>query len=362
METMMGYIQESPAQCRENIAHSKDLTKKAVEAFCSRDFNRILILASGSSYNGSCAGKAMLEKILKVKVDVVTSFTFANYETVYDKHTFIFGAGQSGRSMNTNEALQVAKDQGMMTVGLTGNVESVMKNHCDVISNWGMGIEKIGYVTKGYTTLTLYFVLFAIEAGRAKGIINEDELENWKQQLNETCDVMEKTIKVVEAWFNRNKQGLTDLKRVQILGYGPNHATALEGALKIAETTGHAATAYEQEEFLHGPSIETNEERTVIVIDSLGKPSKRANKIFETVHELTSRAYLITNQVSDDGKICTIPHTISEYLSPLFYIIPFQVISAMGKDLWINPMDDARQRMNAILLSKAPKNGNETGL
>ena len=143
---------------------------------------------------------------------------------------------------------------------------------------------------------------------------------------------------------------------------GPNHAVALEGALKIAETTGHAATAYEMEEFLHGPSIETNAERTVIIVDSLGQPSDRAVKMYESVHELTSRVYLITNRKIDYPKVLSINHHLDEHFSVLFNVIPFQVISAMGRDKWVNPLDEARKRMNDIMGSKAPKTGNEVGL
>ena len=161
METMMGYIEESAAQCRYNIEHASELVRPAVDRYTQKAYNRILIIASGSSYNGSCLAKYFVEKILKVRTEVVTSFTFNHYETIFDEQTFVFGAGQSGRSTNTNDALQKARDHGLTAIGLTGNVESVMKDHCDLCLNWGMGIEKIGFVTKGVVTLGLYYMLFA---------------------------------------------------------------------------------------------------------------------------------------------------------------------------------------------------------
>lgn len=362
METMLGYIEESAAQCRENIADRKALVSAAVDLYLKKDVNRILILASGSSYNGSCLARYFVEKVLKVRTEVVTSFTFNHYETIFDEHTFVFGAGQSGRSVNTNDALKKARESGLTTVGLTGNVNSPMKDHCDLCCSWGMGIEKIGFVTKGVVTLGLYYMLFAIEAGLAKGLITEAEADSYCHKLNEACDVMEQTVVKAQAWYAANEAELTDLKRVQILGYGPNHAVALEGALKIAETTGHAATAYEMEEYLHGPSIETNADRTVMIIDSLGEPSDRAVKMYESVHALTDRVYLITNRKIADPKVLTIDHEMDENFSVLFNVIPFQIISAKGLDKWVNPMDEARRKMNDIMGSKAPKTGNETGL
>ena len=85
METMMGYIEESAAQCRYNIEHASELVRPAVDRYTRKAYNRILIIASGSSYNGSCLAKYFVEKILKVRTEVVTSFTFNHYETIFDE-------------------------------------------------------------------------------------------------------------------------------------------------------------------------------------------------------------------------------------------------------------------------------------
>lgn len=360
-DTMIGYIEESGSLVRKNTKDSEALTKVAVDAFCQKEFDRIIIVASGSSYNGSYGSRLFMEKVLKIKVDVVTSFTFQNYETIFDKNTFVFGIGQSGRSVNTNDALQKAKDAGLVTVGLTGNVDAVMKDHCDHIANWGMGIEKIGFVTKGVATLTTFLDLFAIEAGKRLGKISDDEYTKYKNELYHVGEVMDDMVKLSKDWYHKNEDELTDLKRVQITGYGTSYASSLEGALKIAETTGHAATGYEMEEFLHGPAIETNDQRTVIVIDSGDTPSERAQKIFDGVHLLTPRAYMITSCKSDDPKVL-VHEEVPEYFSSLVNNIPFQVISAYGRDKWVNPLDGPRKQMNDMLGYKAPKTGKELGL
>ena len=156
METMFQYINETPLQCRENIQNSKELTKPVVEAFCKKDYKRIEIIASGSSYNASMTAKYFMEKILTLKVEVLSSYTACHCETIFEDDTFYLGIGQSGRSTNTNDAMKKVRENGQIVVGLTGNTESVMKDHCDVICNWGMGIEKIGFVTKGYSTAVLF--------------------------------------------------------------------------------------------------------------------------------------------------------------------------------------------------------------
>ena len=75
METMFQYIKETPEQCRCNIHHSKELTKEVVDLFCAHDYKRMLIMSSGSSYHAALTPKYFVEKILKIKVEVMTSFT-----------------------------------------------------------------------------------------------------------------------------------------------------------------------------------------------------------------------------------------------------------------------------------------------
>jgi len=119
METMFQYINETPKQCLENIENSKELTKDIVNAFLEKDYKRIQITASGSSFNGSQTAKYFIEKLLKMKVEICTSFTMENYETIFDQDTFYVGMGQSGRSMNTNHAMKRIQEHGHKVVGVT---------------------------------------------------------------------------------------------------------------------------------------------------------------------------------------------------------------------------------------------------
>jgi glucoselysine-6-phosphate deglycase len=65
-DTMYGYIQESGQLVRDNVNKSLELTKSAVDKYCEKDFNRILIIASGSSYNGAFCSRFFMEKVLKI--------------------------------------------------------------------------------------------------------------------------------------------------------------------------------------------------------------------------------------------------------------------------------------------------------
>ena len=362
METMFQYINETPDQCRINIHHSKELTKEVVDLFCEGDYQRVMIMSSGSSYHAALTPKYFVEKVLKVKVEVMTSFTVLHYESVFDDKTFYLGMGQSGRSNNTNQAMQKIRDAGCKVVGVTGNVDAVMKHHADVIVNWGMGIEKIGFVTKGYATGVLFYMLFALEAALRKQIITEVEYQAYKDELLKMCDVIERAIPVVDAWYKRNEKSLYEFTRAHVLGYGSGMGAALEGALKMQETMGKACTAFEFEEFLHGPCYELNPEKTVFILDTSGANKERVHKLYHEVHRLTDEVYLITNVPVDDEKALVVEHDLDEHLSVLVNVLAMQMIAAYGNQKWVNPMLEKRIAFCDTMAAKSPKTGKEIGL
>ena len=53
------------------------------------------------------------------------------------------------------------RSQGLRAVCLTGNVDSDARDHADIVVDYGVGEELVGYVTKGVTTLATFLMLLA---------------------------------------------------------------------------------------------------------------------------------------------------------------------------------------------------------
>lgn len=70
---------------------------------------------------------------------------------------------QSGYSLNALDAVRVIRAKGRRCIGLTGDLESDLAKACDVVANYGVGRETVAYVTRGVTTLALFFMLFAVK-------------------------------------------------------------------------------------------------------------------------------------------------------------------------------------------------------
>ena len=318
--TMKDYVIETPGAVLANIDRSKELTQSLVDLYVKKDYKRIIIVACGSSYNGAICAKAFMHHVLKKEVQVVAPLTFVNYENDFTDDDFIVVCSQSGRSTNSLEAIELIKSRGLPAIGITGDVESDFKEDCDLTVDWGVGIEKVGMVTKGVVTLALYFMLFALEASEKQSLLTSDEVKGWKDEMRKAMDVHQQLQTSSFAFIEKHKKDLLSMKNVWIISAGTNLATGIEGALKIGESVKIHSTCYEVEEFLHGPVFPLNPDYTVIAIDSNDKCRQRIHDVYHAVKNVTDRAYLITSAPVDDEDAITTSIEVNELINPLAYL------------------------------------------
>lgn len=330
--TMKDYVIETPEYVLRNINNSKDLTKSLVDVYLQRDYKRVVVVACGSSYNGSICAQEFMHRILKKDVRVVTPFTFCHYENDYDEDDFIVVVSQSGRSTNSIEALDLLKEKGLKTIGITGDLDSDFSDICDLTIEWGVGIEKVGMVTKGVVTLALYLMLFALEAMHAKGEMSQEEIVSWKDEMRKTVDAHKELQESTFKFIENHKKDLLSMKNIWLYSAGSNLSTCIEGALKVGESVKLHASAYEVEEFLHGPVFPLNPDYTVIAMDSNDDSRDRILQVYDAVKTVTDKAYLITDMQTDDPDAITTKVHIREELNPLAYLAVMPLIAEYASE------------------------------
>lgn len=317
--TMKDYVVETPACVEKNLAMGPELTSRLVEEYVKKDYKRVIVVASGSSRHGSICAQPFMHKLLKKEVQVVSPFAFSYFEE-YDENDFIVVCSQSGRSTNAIEAAQKLKAKGLPVISLVGNLNSDLTEMSDVGLEWGVGIEKVGYVTKGVVSLALYFMVFALEAAKKQGLVDEDGYAFWRGEMVKSIAAHKELQESTLAFIEKHRKQLLSLDNVWIVSAGSNMGTAIEGALKVGETVHVHATAYETEEFLHGPVFPITPAYTVIVIDSNNAASKRIHDVYEACRKVTDRAWLVTDSdVPGDDVIRAKTH-LAEEVQPLAYL------------------------------------------
>lgn len=327
-KTMNDYILETPDTVLNNLNNADLLTKSIIDLYFDKDYKSICIIASGSSFNASHCARMFMRSILNCEVKIITPYTFENYEYRFLEDSFTVVISQSGCSTNAISALTKLKSVGKPSIGITGNPESDFKNVADYTLDYGVGIETVGYVTKGVVTLVEYLILFALKVALRKGTISLDRYNKYLSDIMLSAQAHRSIYKSTQSFINNNFKQLSSMENAYICACGPNYGTALEGALKIGETIHIPAIAYEVEELLHGPNIQLTPNYTLFFIDNNDHTSKRTLDIYNAIRCITDKAYIITNnkEVDNNHAIrCDISTDI--LVSPLYNLAVFELIA-----------------------------------
>ncbi|GFI12118.1 glutamine--fructose-6-phosphate aminotransferase [isomerizing] [Lachnospiraceae bacterium] len=326
-QTMDDCIRETPEIIRKNTADRVRLTSQLVSIYQKSKAEKIIVVASGSSYNAAACARFFMQKVLKKEVQVIPPYTFTYWENDFSEKAFVVVASQSGNSTNSLRALEKLREKKHLAIGITADNESDFKTYCDVLINYEIGLETVGFVTKGMVGLVLFFMLFALEAARTVNTIEMNEYKEYVKKLEETADIHRLMYQRTKAFFEENKRELLSTEKVFLVGSGPGYGVALEGALKIGETLGICSVAYESEEFLHGPNFQVNDNYTCIFIDNNDVTSERMHMIYEAASQFTNRCYMITASQEQNGKFIKNPQSGNPYISVLYNLAAVEYIA-----------------------------------
>lgn len=322
--TMRDYVAMTPETLRRNIARENELTGDLVAAFLRKPYRSIRVIASGSSYNGAICARHAMRRLLGIEVLVTPPYTFVRHECELPDDQFVFVVSQSGYSTNAIAALECIRERGRTAIGLTGDIKSDMRAHCDWLIDYGAGEETVGYVTRGVTALCVFLILFAARACLGKG----GDPSSLRRELMRALEANQAAIPAADAFIDANYRELSSMQTVFLCGDGAGYGLALEGALKIAEMLRLPALALETEEFLHGPNLQLSPNHTVFFIGG-GTEEGQAIRLYQACRLVTQRAYLIASEktLSEKG-VFHIPQTadLSAVCAlPLFQLMAYRL-------------------------------------
>ena len=330
MATMLEYITQTKDTLLNIIDNSKEFTKPLVDYYLNNKCDGLYFVASGSSYNGCYCALDFAQHILHENILLKTPFNFIHHEKPYIGKQMIIAVSQSGCSTNTLDVLKQLKHDGHSTVCLVGRDDCDAKEYADLLVNWQVGEEKIGFVTKGVSSLACFVMVFALELAKARNLIDDNKYQHAKQNFRLSQDIQPEMLHNTIDLFNAHKQDFISRDRVIFLSSGPNLATAKEAALKISETSCINSLVCEAEEFLHGPLYPCTPNDLIIIIDNNDDPSsQRLLDIgLALKDDITPKVYAITNsdRFDDEHAFRTSKQTCL-HLSPLYKLTCIQTLA-----------------------------------
>ncbi len=137
-----------------------------------KQLSRITLLACGTSWHSGLVGRAMIESLARIPVEVELASEFRYRDPLVEPGQLAIAISQSGETLDTLCALREAKARGARTVALCNVVGSAMTREADltVLTNAG---PEIGVAsTKAFTTQLAALYLLAVKLGRLRGTLD----------------------------------------------------------------------------------------------------------------------------------------------------------------------------------------------
>ena len=272
--------------------------------------NDIYIVACGTAYHAGLAGKHIIEKKTRIRVDVDIASEFRYRNPVIDDKALVIVLSQSGETLDTLEAMKEAKRHGARVVAISNVVGSSIAREADhVIYTWA-GPEIAVASTKAYTTQMVILNLMAIDFAYKFGKITKDEAVEDIKKLYDVEQSIQKMLEYDEKIKNAADK-IKDSESMFYLGRGLDYVIAVEGALKSKEISYIHSEAFASGELKHGTiALITDGVPVVVNVTQSGLFEKSVSNI----KEVTSRgAYVIA--IAKEGNT-----VVEEVADEVFYI------------------------------------------
>jgi len=231
----------------------ENLINKYVENYCilldiPLDVKRIVIIASGSSYNAGLLGKYFFENISNVEasVEFASEFAYSKFNN-YDASTLYIFISQSGKSSDTLKAFRKIKEQNLNTLCITNNQDSPMFIESNYGFNIQAGTENAIAATKTFSASVLMLWLIACKIAQNKLIDISEEIQNI-YQLGQNIESIAGNIDNIDV----AAKFISKQSNFSISGFSHYYPLARECALKIKETSYINTASYPLGEFIHG--------------------------------------------------------------------------------------------------------------
>ena len=333
---MFKEIMEQPKAIRDTISprlrdgkvvlDDVNITKEELE-----DLDRLYVIACGSSYHVGMAAKYILERLLRIPVEVTLASEFRYCAPIVTKHTLALVISQSGETIDTLAAMREAKRLGARILSIVNVVGStIARESDDVLYTWA-GPEIAVATTKAYSTQLAVVYLLGLYFADLLGRVTKEEYSVLVEELRALPAKAEAILKDTEKiqyyasiYFNNNS--------VFFIGRNIDYAVGLEGSLKLKEISYIHSEAYAAGELKHG-TISLIEDGTLVV--ALAGWNELFEKLMSNVKEVKARGADVIGIACRNHKgaleslvdsAMTIPEVNPMFL-PSLEVIPMQLFA-----------------------------------
>ncbi|HEY7519395.1 MAG TPA: SIS domain-containing protein [Methylomirabilota bacterium] len=278
----------------------------------------VVLAGTGSSWHAALVGTLLFARAGRLGPRVRAAFggELADYGLPRDAGSALLGITHRG-TRSVADALSAARAAGATSIAVTAKGPGTLGAELTLTT---VDREASDTHTVSYTSALAVLAMLAAAVGK-------------DETLGRAVDALPDQLALLlgqESWDEIGAR-FGHRRQYWFVGGGPNHATALEGALKVTEAAWVPALGFDAEQFLHGPWIAVDREDLLVVVAPPG-PSRARCLAAARIARDAGAAVLALGAESDRElaalatEMIALPD-VDERLSPIAAVVPLQLFA-----------------------------------
>ncbi|MCP4602872.1 MAG: glutamine--fructose-6-phosphate transaminase (isomerizing) [Proteobacteria bacterium] len=342
-DTLRGRVSMETGEVAAELIGLNDISAKRIR--------RVVLLACGTSYHAALVGRYWIESLGQVPAEVELASEYRARGPLVDPNDLVVGVSQSGETIDTLEAIKVAKAGDARVLAVANVLDSAIPRTSDGALYTHAGPEIGVASTKCFTAQLAALFMIAIFFGRRRGTLDKERASEMLKWLLEVPALMRRVLEKENQIADLARRYAT-AEDFLFLGRGLSFPIALEGALKLKEISYIHAEGYAAGEMKHGPIALIDEKMPVVVVMPHDSSFERT---LGNVQEALARGGKVIVVTSESGQMLKeidverieIPSCPDE-LTPLITVLPLQLLAYHVADLKGTDVDQPRNLAKTV--------------
>jgi len=340
---MIKHIHEEPKTLENTLTMESDAIENLSSELSRKKIDSILITGCGSSYHVGVAVKYTFENLLKLPVDTLPADEVAYPlfpRQLLNERRLVIVISRSGEKGDAISAARKSKECGATTTAVTATPDSLLAREMERVILTHEGSEFSQPKTKSVISAIGALNLLAIHLSK----LNASRKAEMIKELESTPRVIDRIFIDSEDHIKKIGNRFKAYNDMFLAGSGPNYATAIEGALKLKETSGIHAEGYTMGEVTQGPPVLLNSNWAFISLITSGNFEK-ALGMLNTAKKMGAETFTVTSRETQElgrlsDHVISIPVEVNEVFTPLVYVPPLHLLAYyIAEAKGLNPDD-----------------------
>lgn len=327
MYHMIEYIHEEPEVLAQTFVQNDDAMRELTAGVNSDRWQRLIVAGVGSSYTAALMALPALRLHSSIPVEVVPSTELDYYAKRWlGRGTIVLSVSRSGERGWVVNAQRAARAAGAFTASMSGVRDSLLAEEAELLLLTGEGPEITYSKTKSVITTAGSLMRLAFLLAPEDDALARRRLE----LLQRAPEVIDRTLRTAESQIETMAATMRDIDFVTLFGSGSNYGAAVEGAVKIHETSFIPTKSDDTGDALHGVLGASNE-RSLAIGLAASYDAEMTRAAFGVLGSARARRLAITEPgvIGSDAAehVVTVADALDPTVAALAYLPPIQLLT-----------------------------------